>query len=152
MKLFSNVLICLFLIGFNSTAQETLKAINKLKNETNAVVTINRTNDLAEFVRFQAGNALGLDGTTLKQKAFSFLNDYKEIYDIQSVAQTLQFDIINTDNYGLKHVILKQFYEDVPVFDGQLRFHFDANNKLTAINGNYIRSEERRVGKDLRDM
>ncbi|HLT33508.1 MAG TPA: M4 family metallopeptidase [Aquaticitalea sp.] len=138
MKLFSNVLICLFLIGFNSSAQETLKAINKLKNETNAVVTINRTNDLAEFVRFPAGNALGLDGTTLKQKAFSFLNDYKEIYDIQSVEQTLQFDIINTDNYGLKHVILKQFYEDVPVFDGQLRFHFDANNKLTAINGNYI--------------
>ena len=39
---------------------------------------------------------------------------------------------------GSSTVTLTQHIKDVPVFDGQLRFHFNTNNQLTAINGNYI--------------
>lgn len=126
------------MMGGMATAQNSQKAIAQLKNETNAIVTLNEMTGLAEFVRFPAGNAMSLDGTSVQQKALSFLSTYKSIYNIQSVDQSLVFEKVQIDNYGLKNVILKQEYNGVPVFDGQLRFHFNKNNQLTAVNGNYI--------------
>lgn len=138
MKIHIRVLIMTLLITFSSKSQDKKKAIDEFKNETNAIVTINNATGLAEFVRFPIRNELTLKGATLQQKSFSFLLNHKTIYDIVSVEQTLIFDKVQTDNYGLKHVILRQTYKGVPVFDGQLRFHFNANQKLNAVNGNYI--------------
>src|SRR5690606_7643443 len=39
---------------------------------------------------------------------------------------------------GLKTLTIKQVYNGVPVYDGLLRFHFDRNLALTAVNGNFI--------------
>lgn len=138
MKLYLGVLILTLFIAFSSTAQDNKKAIDEFRKETNAIVTVNNSTGLAEFVRFPIGNELTLKGTTLQQKTFSFLQNRKTLYNITSVEQTLNFDKVQTDNYGLKYIVLKQTYKGVPVFDGQLRFHFNANQKLTAINGNYI--------------
>ncbi len=138
MKISTKVLVALLFISFISKAQNAQKTIAKLKHENNAIVTLNESTGLAEFVRFPLGNSMSLSGATLQQKALNFLESYKEIYNIQSVEQTLVFDKVLTDNYGLKSVILKQTYKGVPVFDGQLRFHFNSDKKLTSINGNYI--------------
>ena len=138
MKISTKILLFSLLISFFANAQETQKSIERLKSQTNASITINAQTGAADFVRFPIGNAMPLNGATLQQKALSFLQDYKAIYNIESVEQTLTFDKVQTDNYGLKNVIFKQVYKGVPVFDGQLRFHFNANQKLTSINGNYI--------------
>lgn len=139
MKIFNKILVALLLLGFASNAQESQLAIAKLKLENSAVITVNGNTGLAEFVRFPNGNAMTLTGATLQQKALSFLQDHKAIYNIESVDQTLVFDKVKTDNYGMKSVILRQAHKGVPVFDGQLRFHFNSDQKLTSINGNYIK-------------
>ena len=125
-------------MSFVANAQNSQMKISKLQNENNAIVTLDQNTGLAEFIRFPAGNAMTLNGSSLQQKALTFLENYKEIYNIESVAQTLQFERVKTDNYGLEYVILNQIHKGVPVFDGQLRFHFNASKQLTAINGNYI--------------
>ena len=125
-------------MGFLAKAQNAQLAISQLKSENNAKISLNSNTGFVDFVRFPAGNAMALSGGTLQQKAFSFLQRYKSIYNISSVDETLVFDKIHTDNYGLKTVIFKQTYKGVPVFDGQLRFHFNSNSELTSINGSYI--------------
>ncbi len=138
MRISTSILFSFLFIGLFANAQDAQKAMAKLKKENNAIFTLDQNTGLAEFVRFPLGNSMSINGATLQQKAFNFLENYKAIYNIQSVSQTLVFDNIKTDNYGLKNVVLKQTYRGVPVFDGQLRFHFSSDKKLTAINGNYI--------------
>lgn len=138
MKKFTLFITVAFLINFALRAQEAQKAISELKNNVHGIITLNDHSGLVEFVRFPSGNAMALNGATLPQKAFAFLQRYKAIYNIEDVNQTLLLEKEETDNYGFKYVVLKQIYKGVPVFDGQLRFHFNRENKLTAINGNYI--------------
>lgn len=137
MKTTTKLLMILLLTGVLCHAQEFKKDIEKLK-QSKAIVTLNGDTGFADFVRFPVGNALTLDGTTVKEKTYSFLQSYKAIYDIGSIAETLVFEKAKTDNYGLEILTVKQTFHGVPVFDGQLRFHFNAEKKLTAINGNYI--------------
>ena len=138
MNISTRIFIVFLLTGFMAKAQDSQKAIAKLKQETNAIVTQNDDTQTADFVRFPIGRAMSLTGASLQQKVVSFLQNYKAIFNIESVEQSLVLDKVKTDNYGLKYVLLKQTYHGVPVFDGQLRFHFDSEKKLTAINGNYI--------------
>lgn len=138
MKISTKVLFLFLLLGFITKAQNAQTDITRLKNESNAIVTLNNGTGLAGFVRFPNGSEMSLNGATLQQKANSFLQEYKAIYNIESIDQTLTFDKVKTDNYGFDNVIFKQLYKGVPVFDGELRFHFNSNKKLTSINGNYI--------------
>jgi Zn-dependent metalloprotease len=140
MKISTKYLLCTLLFGCFVSAQNKQNDISRLELQTNAIISINDQSGLAEFVRFPVANGMSLNGTTLQQKAFSFLQNFKGIYNIESIDETLVFDKVKTDNYGLQTVILKQVYKGVPVFDGQLRFHFNKNKKLTSINGNYIAS------------
>ena len=137
MNLSAKLLILVLFTVFLTNAQVSNNAIKRLKSETNAVVTLNEKG-IAEFVRFPVENAMTLDGANLQQKAMQFLNQYGDIYGIGSIDETLVFDRIQFDNHGLKSVLFRQIYNGVPVYDGQLRFHFNASNNLTAINGNYI--------------
>ena len=135
MKKTTRFFVLIALLNYSLIAQN---AIDKLKSQTNAIVTVNSANGLAEFVRFPVGNAMNLQGVSLQEKVMSFLQEYKSIYNMESVNESLVFETIKTDNYGLKHVIYKQKYKGVQVYDGELRFHFNLQNKLTAINGNFI--------------
>ncbi|HNQ26492.1 MAG TPA: M4 family metallopeptidase [Aquaticitalea sp.] len=137
MKHFTKIFSVFFLFALTAKAQDTQMTISNLKAQTGAAVSLNNFGT-AEFVRFQHDNALVLNGNSLKEKALAFLSTYKSIYKIGSIEETLVFKNNATDNYGLKQVVFNQVYKGVPVFDGQLRFHFNANNELTAINGNYI--------------
>jgi Zn-dependent metalloprotease len=118
-------------------SQNILEAIKKLKAETHAKVTINN-NGLAEFIKFPAANSLSLEGVTLNEKVISFLEMNPELFPFQTIDASFKFGTVKTDNYGFKQLVITQHKNNVPVFDGQLRFHFNAENKLTAINGNYI--------------
>ncbi len=122
-------------IGFSQNIQ---RAISELQNKTNAKVTINDNTGTAEFVKFPINNSLKLDGNTLKEKATQYLQNYRGIYSLDNVENSFVFDAVVTDNYGLKHVMAKQVHNGVPVFDGKLKFHFDKNENLSSVNGNYI--------------
>ncbi len=138
MKRTTNTLLGLLLTIAVSYAQDIEQNILQLQNTTGAIVTTNRSFGTARFVRFPIGQRLSIQGTNVQDKARNFLNQYKTIYGLESVENSLRFHEVKTDNYGMQHVIFKQEYHGVPVFDGELRIHFDTNEKLSSINGNIL--------------
>ena len=60
------------------------------------------------------------------------------MYAIENTTESLQNGTLTTDTYGLQHYTLKQYHKGIPVFDAQLKFHFDRENNLKAINGTII--------------
>ncbi|RKE92318.1 M4 family metallopeptidase [Ichthyenterobacterium magnum] len=132
------LVVSFILISFTSTAQDHNKVIAQLKSETKANITINQNSGLVEFVKFPFNNPLEIAGNSLEEKAIYFLELYKSIYNVSSIKEDLFFDKIKTDNYGFKQLTLKQKYNGVAVFDAELKFHFNLENKLTAVNGNFI--------------
>ncbi|MFT5603009.1 MAG: bacillolysin [Flavobacteriales bacterium] len=127
-----------FLLGNLLHAQNSQETINTLKTQTGATVTINENHNIAKFVKFPFDRPLSLQGNSLQDKVNNFLNQYKSIYNLTSISNSLEFIEVKTDNYGLKNLTLKQRHKGVPVFDAELRFHFNSEDKLTAINGNFI--------------
>ncbi len=138
MKNISLFIICVFLLGRFGFSQNIQKTISEFQDNTKAKVTINENTGIVEFVKFPINNALRLNGSTLKQKIIKYLQDYKGIYNLNDVGSSFIIDEIVVDNYGLRHLTAKQMYNGVPVYDGKLKFHFDKQENLTAVNGNYI--------------
>ena len=122
-----------------STAQDTAsKAVANLEAKTQAIVTLNKNLQTPGFIKFPMRNPYQLEGNTIKAKVNSFLNTYKSIYKITDIDTSLKDGEMTTDVYGLKHFVLKQYYKGVPVFDAELKFHFNKNEDLNSINGNII--------------
>ncbi|WP_299437813.1 M4 family metallopeptidase [uncultured Aquimarina sp.] len=119
-------------------AQNVQTSIAKLYQQTDAVITLDENSGLVKFVKFSTGKTMKSKGGTIEQKAFNFLEDYKSIYGIESIKRSLVLEETKNDNHGLEHVILKQMYNDVPVYGGELRFHFNSNKNITSINGKVI--------------
>ncbi|MFT4662951.1 MAG: bacillolysin, partial [Patiriisocius sp.] len=113
-------------------------SIEDLTQKTNATIRLVKDVGIAEFVKFPHNNPLEISGVSTYDKAISFLEEYKGIYDLKNVAESFIHKSTETDQYNLQRVTLEQVYNDVPVFDGKLIFHFNIEEKLTAINGNYI--------------
>jgi len=120
-----------------SFAQKTQEAIKKIVDQTNASVTKN-LNGTPEFIKFPATSPLSLQGQTIQDKVVSFLEANKELFQFEIIESTFKLGLAEVDNYGLKKLTITQHKNNVPVFDAQLRFHFNVNDDLTAINGNYI--------------
>ena len=115
-----------FLLGNLLHAQNSQETINTLKTQTGATVTINENHNIAKFVKFPFDRPLSLQGNSLQDKVNNFLNQYKSIYNLTSISNSLEFIEVKTDNYGLKNLTLKQRHKGVPVFDAELRFHFNS--------------------------
>jgi len=138
MKKSTKLLFVLCLLAITSYAQETQKSITAFVKETNAVVTVNENTQIASFIKFQQNSPLAIEGVSLEAKALAFLEKHKAIFNIKTLSDSFIADDIITDAYGWKHLTLNQVYNGVSVYDGKLKFHFNTENKLTAINGNYI--------------
>ncbi|MBT8394187.1 MAG: T9SS type A sorting domain-containing protein [Flavobacteriaceae bacterium] len=134
----SLLLISAFLFLVKGFSQNVDKAIYEFQDNTKAKITINENSGIVEFVKFPLNNSLRLSGNTLLEKTINYLQNYKSIYDIKDVENSFNYDEIVEDNYGLKHVTANQIHNGVPVYDGKLKFHFDKQNNLTAVNGNFI--------------
>ena len=117
-------------------AQNKQKAIDKLKLNTQAQITVNSQSGVPEFIRFH--EPITLSGVTLHEKIQMFLETNKGLFNDAQDLSNFTFQPARKDNYGFQSVTINQHHQGVPVFDGQLRFHFNRSNQLTAINGNYI--------------
>ena len=138
MKAFKFLLIGVLLSSTLISAQDTRKSISEFQIKTQATITVNETSGIPEFIKFPSANPLELKGNTIVNKAFNFLETNKGIYNIDSENDIFNVEKTEVDEYGLKHLILNQEYKGVPVYDGKLHFHFNEQEKLTSINGNYI--------------
>ena len=130
-KTLSFAIILAYACGF---AQES-KELSRLKNEMKANVTISNSTSNPNFIYFS--QSVKLKSTEAKTKASEFLNENFKAFNLRS-ANDLVFLDETTDNYGLKNVTYRQQYQGVPVYDGLLKFHFNAKEELSSINGNSI--------------
>lgn len=100
-----------------------------------ANVTISNSTSNPNFIYFS--QSVKLKSTDAKTKASEFLTENFKAFNLRS-ANDLVFLDETTDNYGLKNVTYRQQYQGVPVYDGLLKFHFNAKEELSSINGNSI--------------
>lgn len=129
---FIALVLCVFV-----NAQDKQKALRDFEKQTNATVSLNNASDI-EFIRFPADKPMEIAGASLEAKVQTFLENHKEIFGLSTVREAFKVLPVKTDKHGLNHVVLKQQHQGVTVFSGQLRFHFNKSNALTAINGNVI--------------
>ena len=133
------ILLASLLVSLAVIAQEnTQKSIDNFKKSTQAKITINKNLGIPSFVKFPVNKPLSLSGNGIKEKVDNFLNVNKSVYAIENVNESFSIGNVTTDNYGLKQYTLKQYYKNIPVYDSELRFHFNKNEALNAINGNII--------------
>ena len=119
-----------------SFAQTDEAKLANFQSENDAKVSLNELTNTPEFIRFSKEQPLVTLGRNIKSKAINFVNNYEAILGVPK--SQLKFQEIKTDNYGLKHVVFIQHKNNVPVYDGQLRLHFDANLNIQSINGNLL--------------
>ena len=131
--------IGLFCICLSFNAQSTTKtAIQNFQETTQATISFNKNLTTPGFVKFPITKPFITSGFTIEKKVNSFLSEYKAMYAIENTTESLQNGTLTTDTYGLQHYTLKQYHKGIPVFDAQLKFHFDRENNLKAINGTII--------------
>lgn len=138
MKKYNYLVFCAMLASGTLFAQNTQKSIADFQKKTQATITVNENFGTPEFVKFPLNNSLKVKGGTPYEKALNFLEANKSIYNIDASKNKLVLKKEETDTYGLKNVLVQQEYNGVPVYDGKLRFHFNAQERLTSVNGNYI--------------
>lgn len=138
MKKYNYLFFCAMLASGTLFAQNTQKSIADFQKKTQATITVNENFGTPEFVKFPLNNSLKVKGETPYEKALNFLETNKSVYNIDAPKNKLVLKKEETDTYGLKNVLVQQEYNGVPVYDGKLRFHFNAQERLTSVNGNYI--------------
>ena len=126
MKKIISIVICLLLVRSLTFAQNVQTSIDALTQKTDAVITVNKNFGIVQFIKFPATKPLDLQGNTVYNKAMSFLEKNKGIYNLESVDESFIHKATETDQYGLKRVVLTQVYNGIPIFDGKLYFHFNA--------------------------
>ena len=130
-KTLSFAIVLAYACGF---AQES-KELSRLKNEMKANVTISNSTSNPNFIYFS--QSVKLKSTDAKTKASEFLAENFRAFNLRSANDLVLLDE-TTDNYGLKNVTYRQQYQGIPVYDGLLKFHFNAKEELSSINGNSI--------------
>jgi bacillolysin len=141
-------LIALLVSLFTSSfvfAQKIVEVKDMFVKTTSAKITIEKETERVKFIKFPSEKPMDVRGNSLKEKSINFLDENKSIYGLQSIEKSLVFEEVKVDNYGLKNAIFKQYHKGVPVFDGELRIHFNSQEKITSTNGNvfpYIKLNE----------
>jgi Zn-dependent metalloprotease len=112
--------------------------IDAFAAQTGALPTIDPGTNSLSFLRFPAGRAFQVTGGDALQKSMTFVGQNSKLFGIRADQDAYRFRAQKIDVYGLDNVTLQQTYKGVPVFDGLMKFHYNKNKGLTAINGNYI--------------
>jgi bacillolysin len=138
------ILVSLFTSHF-VFAQKIVEVKDMFVKTTSAKITIEKETERVKFIKFPSEKPMAVRGNSLKEKSMNFLDENKSIYGLQFIEKSLLFEEVKVDNYGLKNAIFKQYHKGVPVFDGELRIHFNSQEKITSTNGNvfpYIKLNE----------
>ncbi|TMW71434.1 M4 family metallopeptidase [Alteribacter natronophilus] len=71
------------------------------------------------------------------QNAKRFLEKHSDTFEMDAPLQSLEEVRSTTDDLGMTHVRLQQKVNGVPVDRNELNVHFNENNEVTVVNGNY---------------
>jgi bacillolysin len=129
-------IISIFLFQSILSAQQSFDAaINRLKSETQANITVNRHAGNASFIQFPREAPLVLEGNSIIEKVNSFFEKYEDVFIDNDATHWIEKEHSNNPLLNTHHIALLQYVDDIPVFGSELKFHFDQALNLTAING-----------------
>jgi Zn-dependent metalloprotease len=124
-------------------------AIDRIKAENpGAKVSINPATGTARFVRLGPTSSLRLGpvttqatkeaATSYKFTAAAFINRHAAALGLRTGMAELALRRTESDSQGQTHLTYTQQYAGLPVFGGVLKAHFDANGRLSVVNGTLI--------------
>ena len=132
-------IISIFLFqGFLSAQHSFDAAINQLKSETQANITVNHHTGNASFIQFPRENPLVLEGSSIIEKVNSFFDNYQDVFINNDATHWIEKESDYDALLNTHHITLLQYVNDIPVFGSELKFHFDESLNLTVINGRVI--------------
>ena len=136
-----NILLTLVILAYNCSGllaqNNSTKGINTFISKTHATVSVDKATNSFNFLKFPANAPLKLAGTSPAQKTLSFIGKHNDLFDT-AAGNAYRVRESRKDIYGLDHVVLQQYYQQIPVYDGVLKFHFNKKGNLTSINGNRV--------------
>ena len=100
-------------------------------------IRIDPATDAARFIRIQPGS-LTLDGSDATARSRDFFERFGGVVGVDDPATQLVALQPWTDAQGMTHVRQRQVHRGVSVFGGELRTHFDAAGRMTAVNGTFV--------------
>jgi Zn-dependent metalloprotease len=105
-----------------------------------AEIELHTKTGMARFVSFAPGSlGLGIAPSAgVEQKAEAFFTEHGDLFGIRSSTDELILSEDRVDALGERHLFYEQEYEGLPVFGGWLRAHFDDQEQLQAVNGNFL--------------
>lgn len=109
--------------------------IKNLEQDYGANISLHPSTGLTRFILFPAGNGPVLDGHDEIAKAWQFLEDFGALWSVEAVDENFIYKQTRTDVAGNQHLVFQQYHRGVSTFDGELRFHFDQEKRLTAVSG-----------------
>jgi trimeric autotransporter adhesin len=124
-----------------SAAARSARSIRELRATADGSVFISmrKSTGVAGFVRVsRRGDLLPRSaGRTPVAKAQDYLAKFGGAFGIRDTSQ-LRLTSRWKDAIGSTHLTYEQVYRGVPVFGATLRVHFDAQNRLTGVNGVFV--------------
>jgi Zn-dependent metalloprotease len=129
--------ILLFSLRETMSAQNARKGALQevLQNEYGATLSFHPGTGLVRFVQFPVAGLLSLTGTNAEEKAANFLYQFKGLWGLEDPANDLVFQYSKMDMAGNTHLSFRQEHRGLPVFDGELRFHFNRFLELKSVSG-----------------
>ena len=125
-----------FLLSIQAFAQSKTDVLRNFANSNDAKISFTSTSETVQFIRFSNTSAYEAKGNNSTTKSFGFIDETRVFGNLS--ASDFILDNSKEDSHGLEHVTLNQTYNGIPVFDGELKFHFNSSKNISAINGNIV--------------
>ncbi len=125
-------LLLIFLPIFG-TAQTGEASLTVLQSRYGAQASLHPATGKVRSLLFPSGRSVPLVGSTTPEKAWAFLHQYHSIWDLEDPTASLHFHSIQHDKAGSTHILFHQHHLGVPIFDGHIHLHFNADAELTAV-------------------
>ncbi|NND30996.1 MAG: bacillolysin, partial [Saprospiraceae bacterium] len=135
-----NKLLTVFILisaVYHLQSQTKSDRIRDFVQQTGARITVNKALGNPEFIRFPTNTSVFSPGTP-EQMTQAFLSSYSDLMGIEYQAGQLTLQEQRTDHIGHQQLIYKQVYQGIPVFAAEMRFHYDQQGLLAAINGVFV--------------
>lgn len=131
------------LTGFAKEQQASKQevALEKLKTRMSETASQNIeqvTNARGDVVSIYGQLSTPIVMQKKESAARDFLNEYRDIFQLQSVEAELQLAKSDRDDFGLNHVIYQQLHKGIPVYKRTLAVHFDRESRIHAVTGNFV--------------
>ncbi|WP_025764231.1 M4 family metallopeptidase [Dyadobacter tibetensis] len=132
--------ITVFLISHAVEAQNAVDhSVAAFSKQYGASATIHPATNSVSFIRFADAYDIGGKGATVSSIARDFMSMHGQIFGARPLVDEFTVTSQVKDSHGQAHLTLQQSYQSVPVYDGILKYHYNDQGKLVAINGNFIK-------------